>query len=76
MKGSLSDRFGKKWFIVVASVLGVAGSTVSGSAQRTPVVIVGKILTGMANAGCVDFFLSLSLSLSFSPSLICLGPFI
>lgn len=61
MQGSLSDRFGKKWFIVVASVLGVVGSTISGSARHTTVVIVGNILTGMANAGCVGF-LSLSLS--------------
>ncbi|KAJ5994663.1 hypothetical protein N7451_010387 [Penicillium sp. IBT 35674x] len=51
--GSLSDRFGKKWFIVMASVLGVVGSIVSGSAQRMPVVIIGNILTGMANAGCI-----------------------
>lgn len=54
IKGSLSDRFGKKWLIVVASVLGVVGSTVSGSAQHTHIVIVGNILTGMANAGCVS----------------------
>ncbi|KAJ5610199.1 hypothetical protein N7510_006918 [Penicillium lagena] len=51
--GSLSDKFGKKWFIVVASLLGVVGSTISGSAHRTSVVIVGNVLTGMANAGCI-----------------------
>lgn len=71
MQGSLSDRFGKKWFIVMASVLGVVGSIVSGSAQRTPVVIVGNILTGMANAGCVGFP-----TLSLSLLLMCLDPFI
>lgn len=51
--GSLSDRFGKRWFIIVATVFGVVGSCISGSAQKTTVVIGGNILTGLANAGCV-----------------------
>lgn len=51
--GSLGDRFGKRWFIIVAAMLGVVGSCISGSAQKTTVVIGGNILTGLANAGCV-----------------------
>ncbi|KAJ0116963.1 hypothetical protein J7T55_003377 [Diaporthe amygdali] len=51
--GSLSDRFGKRWFIIVATVFGVVGSCISGSAQKTTVVIGGNILTGLANAGCI-----------------------
>lgn len=51
--GSLGDRFGKRWFIIVAAMLGVVGSCTSGSAQKTTVVIGGNILTGLANAGCV-----------------------
>lgn len=51
--GSLGDRFGKRWFIFVATIFGVAGSCISGSAQKTTVVIGGNILTGLANAGCV-----------------------
>lgn len=51
--GSLGDRFGKRWFIIVAAMFGVVGSCISGSAQNTTVVIGGNILTGLANAGCV-----------------------
>lgn len=51
--GSLGDRFGKRWIIIVATIFGVVGSCVSGSAQKTTVVIGGNILTGLANAGCV-----------------------
>lgn len=51
--GSLGDRFGKRWIIIVATIFGVVGSCISGSAQKTTVVIGGNILTGLANAGCV-----------------------
>lgn len=51
--GSLGDRFGKRWIIIVAAMFGVVGSCVSGSAQKTTTIIGGNILTGLANAGCV-----------------------
>ncbi|ENH73508.1 Putative MFS-type transporter C16A3.17c [Fusarium oxysporum f. sp. cubense race 1] len=51
--GSLSDRFGKKWFIVIASIIGIVGSVVSGSAKSIATIIIGNILTGLANAGCI-----------------------
>ncbi|KAG5812311.1 hypothetical protein H9Q74_004624 [Fusarium xylarioides] len=51
--GSLSDRFGKKWFIVIASVIGIVGSVVSGSAKSITTIIIGNILTGLTNAGCI-----------------------
>ncbi|KAJ5633750.1 hypothetical protein N7528_001592 [Penicillium herquei] len=51
--GSLSDRLGKKWFIVVGSLIGVIGSVVSGSANHTAVIVAGNALTGLANAGCI-----------------------
>ncbi|KAJ9415798.1 major facilitator superfamily domain-containing protein [Fusarium oxysporum] len=51
--GSLSDRFGKKWFIVIASIIGIVGSVVSGSAKSITTIIIGNILTGLANAGCI-----------------------
>ncbi|KUL90297.1 hypothetical protein ZTR_01916 [Talaromyces verruculosus] len=51
--GSLSDRLGKKWFIVICSILGVIGSIISGSAHHTEVIVAGNILTGLANAGCI-----------------------
>ncbi|KAF4341205.1 drug facilitator PEP5 [Fusarium beomiforme] len=51
--GSMSDRFGKRWFIIVASIIGVVGSVVSGSAKSTTTIIAGNTLTGLANAGCI-----------------------
>ncbi|CAK7205296.1 hypothetical protein SEUCBS139899_008065 [Sporothrix eucalyptigena] len=51
--GSLSDRFGKKWFIIVASVFGIVGSVIAGSAHKTTTIIAGNVLTGLANAGCI-----------------------
>lgn len=53
VQGTLSDRFGKKWFIVTAATVGFAGSCVSASAHRTTTVIIGNIFTGLANAGCI-----------------------
>ncbi|KAJ5771540.1 hypothetical protein N7520_002069 [Penicillium odoratum] len=50
--GSLSDRLGKKWFIVLCSILGMVGSVTSGSAHKTTVIVVGNALTGLGNAGC------------------------
>ncbi|PSR99136.1 major facilitator superfamily domain-containing protein [Coniella lustricola] len=51
--GFLSDRFGKKWFIMVPAAVGVIGSVVAGSAKQTMTIIGGQSLTGLANAGCV-----------------------
>lgn len=49
--GSLSDRLGKKWFLVGGCFIGVVGSIVSGSAHKIQDVIGGNIMTGFANAG-------------------------
>lgn len=51
--GSLADRLGKKWFIVVGCAIGVIGSFVSSSANNIYTIIGGNILTGVANAGCI-----------------------
>ncbi|KAJ5934185.1 hypothetical protein N7466_003732 [Penicillium verhagenii] len=51
--GSLSDRLGKKWFIVICSVIGIVGSVISGTAHETKVIVAGNTLTGLANAGCI-----------------------
>ncbi|KAF4628323.1 hypothetical protein G7Y89_g9833 [Cudoniella acicularis] len=51
--GSLSDRLGKKWFLVGGALIGIIGSVVSGSAHKITTVIGGNILTGIANAGCI-----------------------
>lgn len=46
--GSLADRVGKKWFIVVGSALGVVGAFVCSSADGIYTVIGGQILIGIA----------------------------
>ncbi|KAI4723378.1 hypothetical protein E4T48_00572 [Aureobasidium sp. EXF-10727] len=51
--GSLTDRLGKKWFIVGGCAFGVVGSFVSSSATSVYRIIGGNILTGIANAGCI-----------------------
>ncbi|KAJ5453604.1 MFS general substrate transporter [Penicillium daleae] len=51
--GSVSDRLGKKWFLVGGASLGIVGSMVSGSAHKVTDIIGGNILTGIANAGCI-----------------------
>ncbi|KAF8851996.1 MFS general substrate transporter [Acephala macrosclerotiorum] len=51
--GSLSDRLGKKWFLVGGALLGVVSSVISGSANRITHIFGGNILTGIANAGCI-----------------------
>jgi len=51
--GSLSDRVGKKWFLVGGALIGVVGSMISGSAHTIQQIIGGNILSGAANAGCI-----------------------
>lgn len=46
--GSLTDRLGKKWFIVGGCAIGVIGSFVSSSATSVYRIIGGNILTGIA----------------------------
>jgi len=53
LQGSLSDRFGKKVFIVPCAVIGLVGSIVSATSHHTYQVIIGNIFTGIANAGCI-----------------------
>lgn len=53
IQGSLSDRVGKKWFLVIGCLIGVIGSCISGSAQTLSTIVGGNVLTGIANAGCV-----------------------
>ncbi|KAF7945409.1 hypothetical protein EAE96_010183 [Botrytis aclada] len=51
--GSLSDRVGKKWFMVCGALLGLIGSVIAGKAENIYHIIGGNILNGAANAGCI-----------------------
>ncbi|KAH7412898.1 fungal trichothecene efflux pump [Cadophora sp. MPI-SDFR-AT-0126] len=48
--GAASDRYGKRWFLIIAGLLGVAGSVVSGKAASLNMVIGGQTLCGIAGA--------------------------
>ncbi|KAM0130084.1 hypothetical protein ACHAP3_007555 [Botrytis cinerea] len=51
--GSLSDRVGKKWFMVCGAILGLIGGVIAGKAEHILQIIGGNILIGAANAGCI-----------------------
>ncbi|KAI9651026.1 hypothetical protein NHQ30_001063 [Ciborinia camelliae] len=53
ISGSLSDRVGKKWFMVCGAILGLVGNIIAGRAENIHQIIGGNILTGAANAGCI-----------------------
>lgn len=46
-KGSLADRFGKKWFIVAGGVLGISGSIAAATADNTGTVIGAQVVNGI-----------------------------
>lgn len=52
-KGTLSDRFGKKWFILAGCLFGVLGTCIAGSANTITGIIGGNVLVGISNAGCI-----------------------
>lgn len=46
--GDISDIFGRKWFLVFASVTGVAGMLVAGRGTTIEMIIGGQVLNGIA----------------------------
>ena len=54
--GTLSDRYGKKWFVVGGCILGVIGSAIAGSATSLNMLIGGQTITGAGIAGVVISF--------------------
>ncbi|KAH8696067.1 major facilitator superfamily domain-containing protein [Talaromyces proteolyticus] len=63
--GQLSDRFGKKWFIVAGCAFGIIGSVVAGSATKTTVVIGAQALNGL---GCSLVLLGIPAGLEITPA--------
>lgn len=47
MSGTTSDRYGKKWFMIVGGLLGACGSIVSGRATSINMIIGGQALSGI-----------------------------
>ncbi|KAH6700561.1 fungal trichothecene efflux pump [Leptodontidium sp. MPI-SDFR-AT-0119] len=48
--GAASDRYGKRWFLIIGGLLGVIGSAISGKATSMNMVIGGQTLCGIAGA--------------------------
>ena len=46
--GTLSDRYGKKWFVCVGSLIGLIGSVICGSAKSLNMIIAGQAINGIA----------------------------
>ena len=61
VSGKLADHFGRKKIIIVASVIFVLGSVVSGLAPTVDFIIVGRIIIGLA-IGVASFTVPLYIS--------------
>jgi MFS family permease len=57
--GRLSDIFGRRWFFVAGSGLGLIGSIIASTAHSVPQVIVGEALIGLAAAPAYSFTFTL-----------------
>lgn len=57
--GRLSDIFGRRWFFIGASVLGVIGNIIGSSAQSIDMLIATNCINGLAAAGQLSFHIIL-----------------
>ncbi|KAF3009713.1 hypothetical protein E8E13_008921 [Curvularia kusanoi] len=57
--GRLSDIFGRRWFFIGASVLGLIGNIIGASAQSINMLIVTNCINGIAAAGQLSFHITL-----------------
>ncbi|KAH3987503.1 hypothetical protein HBH98_024900 [Parastagonospora nodorum] len=57
--GRLSDIFGRRWFFIASSVLGLIGTIIGASAQSINMLIATNSINGLAAAGQLSFHISL-----------------
>ncbi|PVH95769.1 fungal trichothecene efflux pump [Periconia macrospinosa] len=57
--GRLSDIFGRRWFFIMASVLGLVGTIIGASAQSINMLIATNSINGLAAAGQLSFHIIL-----------------
>jgi MFS family permease len=57
--GRLSDIFGRRWFFIGASVLGLVGNIIGASAQSIDMLIATNCINGLAAAGQLSFHITL-----------------
>lgn len=53
--GRLTDIYGRRWFFIVGSMLGVIGSVVAATARNIPVLIGGQTMIGLAATTGVSY---------------------
>ncbi|TKA64259.1 hypothetical protein B0A49_09578, partial [Cryomyces minteri] len=54
--GRLSDMFGRRWFFITGSVLGLIGSILGATARTIPQLIGAEVFIGSAAAFQISFF--------------------
>lgn len=54
--GRLSDIFGRRWFFIIGSAIGMAGSIVAATAHGVAQIIAGETLIGIAAGFQISFF--------------------
>ncbi|KAH7066109.1 fungal trichothecene efflux pump [Paraphoma chrysanthemicola] len=57
--GRLSDIFGRRWFFIAASVLGLIGTIIGAAAQSINMLIATNSINGLAAAGQLSFHIIL-----------------
>ncbi|KAF1846076.1 fungal trichothecene efflux pump [Cucurbitaria berberidis CBS 394.84] len=57
--GRLSDIFGRRWFFIAASILGLIGNIIGASAQSINMLIATNSINGLAAAGQLSFHIIL-----------------
>jgi len=57
--GRLSDIFGRRWFFITSSILGLIGNIIGASAQSIDMLIATNAINGLAAAGQLSFHIIL-----------------
>ncbi|KAF2677351.1 fungal trichothecene efflux pump [Lentithecium fluviatile CBS 122367] len=57
--GRLSDIFGRRWFFITSSILGLIGNIIGASAQNINMLIATNSINGLAAAGQLSFHIIL-----------------
>jgi MFS family permease len=53
--GRLSDIFGRRWFIIGTSILGLVGNIIAATAQSVNTLIAANVFNGLAASGQLSF---------------------
>ncbi len=50
MVGPTSDRYGKKWFLVIGAIIGLVGAVIAGKAKNLNIIVVGQAIGGLGSS--------------------------